>query len=248
MVCTASIRENDGSNKEYQQLTQKIITAVNNAYVTDRFYRGAKILYVYCGSVVPVVEITKSVNATTNSTKELKLVEDVVKSGNFAGYTVNPGSFSSTPSVAQMPTIYITMKADLSIKQFCASKTDFKNSFTTFLVATSGFEMTKASQIVVFDNGCMQTSTNYKNSQPMFYVSASATDASSPDNELTIRAFKLLRQFLHDGTTWRLSASFDKKVIFNAFLLLTFTLYYWVTPKKYKRCNSSCEGALGPRL
>ena len=114
------------------------------------------------------------------------------------------------------------MKTDMSVKQFCASKTDFKNSFTTFLVATSGFEMIKASQVVVFDNGCMQTSTNYKNAEPMFYISASATDASSPDIELTTRAFKLLRQFLDDGTTWRLSASFDKKVILDKFSLLTF--------------------------
>ena len=198
-------------SSDYQNLAKIVLDAVNNAYRNDSYYRGSRILYFDCGSVIPVVEISKNGSASDNVVNELKPVSDLVATGLVANLQVDKGSFSSNPTKS-VPTLYVKLTTELSNMQFCGHKSNFKERFATFLVTTDGLSLIDPSQIIIFDHKCNDKSAEYSSAEALFYITSSSSDAVIPDKELTTRAYKLIQQFVQDGTTWRLSASFDGKV------------------------------------
>lgn len=209
-VCTLNIRENNAKSTEYQSIATVILKAVNDAFKSDPLYRGSKILYFECGSVIAAVEVSKNGSATSNVGKELKPASDLVKTGSISGLILDASSFTSNPT-KQSPNIFVKMVTKLSNQQFCMHRANFKDRFASFIVATDGLSVISASQIVIFDHACNEAS-KYGAAKASFYITSSAGDAISPDQELTVRSYKLIKQFIGDITTWRLSASFDDKV------------------------------------
>ena len=209
-VCTVNLRENNAQTVEYKNLAKQIIDGVNEAFKDDKTYTGSRLVRFDCGSVVPVVEVSKTVNATNAVNVELKPIADKIQTGAFIGLTV--GSFDSTPSSAALPRLYIKLGTELSNDQFCRHKENFRLKLASFIVTSNGFSLIQPSQIVVFGNKCTDTSQRYQSAVIHFYVSTSAFNAMDIDSELTTRTFKLVKQFIEEATTWRLSAAFDKRV------------------------------------
>ena len=203
------------NSNDYIRLAKIILDAVNNAYRNDVNYRGSRIVYFDCGSVIPHVEVSKSANASNNNVAELKPVSDMVQTGSVATLTVDAASFSQN-LIRSVPNLYIKLVTKLSNRQFCDHKKNFKDRFAAILVALDGQSFINPSQIVIFESNCNDPSVLYSAAKASFYVTSSTSQVLVADLELTNRAYKLIKQFMEDGTTWRLSASFDKKVSFSS--------------------------------
>lgn len=209
--CSNAIKENIVGDSMYKSLVTNITAAVAKAYVSDPTYKSAKVLRFECGSVIPTVEVTKSVYANGTAAAELNLVKTVVDSGTFAGYTVN--SFSSKPAAAaSLPSLYFILKTGLSNKQLCHNRESFKKSLASIVVASNGESFIQPSQIVFVEHKCNDQSAATKRASPKVYIATSALDVNKMDTEITTRVHRLITQFIDDGTTWRLSAAFDGKV------------------------------------
>ena len=198
-------------NSDYQNLAKTILDAVNNAFRGDPNYRGSKILSFDCGSVIPFVEVSKNASASNDAAIELKPISDMVNSGSVGSLSVESGSFVINPAKS-VPNLYIILDTKLSNRQFCDHKANFKNRFAAIMVTKDGLSFIAPSQIVIFSSNCNDQSTLYSAAKVSFYITESPSVVVTPDPELTIRAYKLIKQFIEDGTTWRLSASFDDKV------------------------------------
>ena len=210
-ACSVEIRENNAESNDYKILANAVVAAVNTAFRNDPYYVGSRVYKFDCGSVIPFVEVSKNGSATNNVATELKAAEDMVKHGTASGLSIDASSFSSSPT-ASSPNLYIELDTELSNSQFCLHKSNFKNQFANHLVSTDGQSFINPAQIVVFGSNCNDQSVSYNAAKVSFYVTRSTSQVVLPDVELTNRAYKIIRQYVEDGTTWRLSASFDNKV------------------------------------
>ena len=191
--------------------------------MNDASFLNARLVNFQCGSVIPTVEVTKTQNANETAAVELNAVKTKIETGTFAGYTTDTSSFTAAAApVAALPSLYIILKTELSVAQFCKNIANFKKSLSTVLVSTDGQSFITMSQIVVFENKCNDKDAKSKKAEPKLYISPSAVDASQIDTEVTTRASQLFQQFLDDGTTWRVGAAFVDKVNLCFFRL---TLY-----------------------
>lgn len=210
-VCTIDIRENNAESNDYKSIANAVVAAVNTAYENDPYYLGSRVYQFDCGSVIPFVEVSKNGSATGNSATELKEAKDMVQNNASSGLNIDTSSFSSSPTTVT-PKLYIKLDTELSNSQFCRHKSTFKNKFAAILVSTDGQSFVSPGQIVVFGSNCNDQSASYSAAKISFYVTGSTSKVLDPDPELTNRAYKLIKQFVEDGTTWRLSASFHDKV------------------------------------
>ena len=210
-VCTIDIRENNAESNDYKSIANAVVAAVNTAYKDDPYYLGSRVYQFDCGSVIPFVEVSKNGSATGNSATELKEAKDMVQNNTSPGLNIDTSSFSSSPTTVT-PKLYIKLDTELSNSQFCRHKSTFKNKFAAILVSTDGQSFVSPGQIVVFGSNCNDQSASYSAAKISFYVTGSTSKVLDPDPELTNRAYKLIKQFVEDGTTWRLSASFHDKV------------------------------------
>ena len=209
--CTVDIRENNAESDAYKNIANEVVAAVNTAFRNDPYYLGSRVYQFDCGSVIPFVEVSKNGSATGNSAAELKPAEDMVKNGTASSLAIDISSFSSSPTTS-VPNLYIKLDTELSNSQFCLHKSNFKNKLAAILVSIDGQSFVNPAQIVIFGSNCNDRSVSYNTAKISFYVTGSANQVLLPDPELTSRAYKLIKQFVEDGTTWRLSASFDDKV------------------------------------
>lgn len=181
--------------------------------MNDASFLNARLVNFQCGSVIPTVEVTKTQNANETAAVELNAVKTKIETGTFAGYTTDTSSFTAAAApVAALPSLYIILKTELSVAQFCKNIANFKKSLSTVLVSTDGQSFITMSQIVVFENKCNDKDAKSKKAEPKLYISPSAVDASQIDTEVTTRASQLFQQFLDDGTTWRVGAAFVDKI------------------------------------
>ena len=113
-------------------------------------------------------------------------------------------------SWSQNSPIRIKLELDLPNEYFCPERSEFKTRLSKRIILPNGVDIISSSQIVIYRHMCNNKNERFKKAVIEFYVYDK--HFMKADQKLTKLAYKVIDQFLYDGTTWKLGLVFHKNV------------------------------------
>ena len=104
----------------------------------------------------------------------------------------------------------IKLELNLPNEYFCPERSEFKLHLSKRIILSNGVDVINPSQIVIYSHMCNNKNERFKKAVIEFYVYDE--HFMKANQKLTKLAYKVINQFLYDGTTWKLGLVFHKNV------------------------------------
>ena len=134
---------------------------------------------------------------------------NAIRSKSLNGLPLSSENIMKSPiSWSQYSPTRIKLEFDLPNEYFCPERSEFKIRLSKRIILSNG--VINPSKIVIYRHMCNNKNERFKKAVIEFYVYDK--HFMKADQKLTKLAYKVIDQFLYDGTTWKLGLVFHKNV------------------------------------